>query len=71
MTTTSPTPLSVADLAQSLAAEAVSLTARISELRGTLALLDVQMQSVSGALKQLRAAEAEKAPVSPHSCGAL
>ncbi|MFJ8024750.1 hypothetical protein [Streptomyces sp. NPDC096311] len=70
MTTTSPAPLSVADLARSLAAEAVSLTAHISELRGTLALLDVQMQSVSDALRQLRAAAAEKAPASPHPCGA-
>lgn len=66
MTSTTETPLAVAATAQSLAAEAISLRSHITELRQTLALLDLQMQSVSDTLHRLRAVSAEDAPPSPN-----
>ncbi|MFJ9131269.1 hypothetical protein ACIRJS_45050 [Streptomyces sp. NPDC102340] len=66
MTTTSETPLAVAVAAQSLTAEAAALQARITELRGTLALLDLQMESVSDSLHRLRGVDTEHVPVSAH-----
>ncbi|MEE1736001.1 hypothetical protein [Streptomyces sp. BE147] len=61
----SETPLAVAATAQSLAAEAFSLQSRITDLRRSLALLNVQMQSVSDTLHRLRAVSSENALPSP------
>jgi prefoldin subunit 5 len=65
-TTPESTPPAVAAAVQSLAAEAVTLQARITELRHNLALLDRQMRSVSHALQRLRAVDAEQVSPSPH-----
>ncbi|MBD0674010.1 hypothetical protein [Streptomyces sp. CBMA156] len=65
MTTTSAPPLALAAAARSLAAEAVALQARVTELRGTLALLDLRMRSVSDSLRRLRDAGAGYPPAPP------
>ncbi|MFD8565472.1 hypothetical protein [Streptomyces sp. NPDC059639] len=64
MTTTSETPLALAAAAQSLAAEAAALQTRIVELRDTLALLDLQMESVADSLHRLRGVDTEHVPAS-------
>ncbi|MEV1023267.1 hypothetical protein [Streptomyces sp. NPDC050264] len=51
--------------AQSLAAEAVALQARITELRDALALVDLQMWSVTDSLRRLRGIGAEYVPARP------
>ncbi|MEV5204715.1 hypothetical protein ACIOZL_17400 [Streptomyces sp. NPDC087769] len=66
MTSTSETPLPVAATAQSLATEAITLQSRITDLRSTLALLDLQIQSVSDALHRLRTVSDEDAPPLPN-----
>ncbi|WP_326763758.1 hypothetical protein OG978_03630 [Streptomyces sp. NBC_01591] len=59
MTSISQAPLVVAATVQSLAAEAISLQARITELRESLVLLDLQIRSMSDTLHRLRAVGAE------------
>ncbi|KUL52417.1 hypothetical protein [Streptomyces sp. NRRL S-1521] len=68
MTTLTETPLDLAAAVQSLAAEAVALQARITELRDTLALLDLRRGSVSDSLHRFRGIGAEHAPAH-HSLG--
>ncbi|MFI8438116.1 hypothetical protein ACIGJO_31115 [Streptomyces sp. NPDC079020] len=61
----SETPRAAAATAQSLAAEAFSLQSRITDLRRSLALLNVQMQSVSDTLLRLRAVSSGDALPAP------
>ncbi|MFH8561447.1 hypothetical protein [Streptomyces sp. NPDC017988] len=66
MTTISETPLALAAAARSLAEEAVALQARITELRDTLALLDLHIESVSASLHRFRGVGAEHPPASAY-----
>ncbi|GAA2297856.1 hypothetical protein OKJ48_42585 [Streptomyces kunmingensis] len=62
ITTSEPTPLAVTAAARSLAAEAVSLQARITELRRSLALLDEQIGTKADTLRRLRSVERGEVP---------